>query len=116
MSTFQVKIWFQNRRMKWKRSKKSPQEHQRRPGEDKRTDNDISSDRLQSNVSDNVDLFQMDDDSDIDIDDVDSDSNDENIMTIEGVSKTHADLLCMNQSEFTPNQYNMLQPRQVSTS
>jgi hypothetical protein len=67
-------------------------------------------------VSDNVDLFQMDDDSDIDIDDVDSDSNDENIMTIEGVSKTHADLLCMNQSEFTPNQYNMLQPRQVSTS
>lgn len=102
--------------MKWKRSKKSTNEVTRRPEDGKRTDKN-ESEISNEHISENMDLFQMDDESDIDIDDVDSDSNDEHLMTMDNISKTHSDLLRMTASDFPINQYNsLLQAGPVSTT
>lgn len=101
--------------MKWKRSKKSSSDVQRRPDGDKRSDttNETNSQNT-SNDNENVELYEMDDESDIDIDDIDSDSNDEKMMTMDNIANTQSDLLRMPESEFRFN--NLLPQGHVQTS
>ncbi|WAR04515.1 MNX1-like protein [Mya arenaria] len=82
----QVKIWFQNRRMKWKRSKKSFPTNQK-PA-DNQSDPSVAQDDAGLDLSE-TEMADMENDSDIDISDdqdVDIERSDDNIEHVNEIS------------------------------
>ena len=92
----QVKIWFQNRRMKWKRSKKSSTIETPRNGDCKKdsTDNDKSKMstntvvKSQNNMS-GCEMYDLDDDpesEEVDIDDIDDDESRDGVLSNQNIT------------------------------
>ncbi|KAK3105606.1 hypothetical protein FSP39_001601 [Pinctada imbricata] len=81
----QVKIWFQNRRMKWKRSKKSSNLENRhhsdtkKEAEDKTKVNNTETNKTYEKQNCDTEIYEMDDDDpeseEVDIDDIDDDES-----------------------------------------
>ncbi|XP_062578287.1 motor neuron and pancreas homeobox 1-like [Saccostrea cucullata] len=109
----QVKIWFQNRRMKWKRSKKASDPF-RKSGEDRTKGTTTASETA---ATSSEEMYDLDPESeDIDIDDVDDDDDDQTEakdLTLSAKLQSH-DSFQVSNPNFSFNGLNMRQSQDVS--